>query len=85
MDASMEARWLAERSAATGYAVVVISASLSGGGAMRSYDFVCPPKPRGRHILLLAEAYYAGDGALCRWRRHRLKGELAHIVRKFNE
>ena len=51
-------------------------------GAMRSYAFAFPPKPRGRHILSLVEAYSVGGGAFYQWRRWRQKGKLAQIVRK---
>ena len=84
-DASPEARWLAERSAAAGYIVIVISALFSGQGKMRSYAFACPPKPRGRNNLFLVEAYSVGGGALYRWRRRREKWKLAQIVRKCNK
>ena len=56
MDASLEARWLAERSEAAGYAVLVVPALYGGWGAMRSYAFACPPEPRGRRTLADAEA-----------------------------
>ena len=42
-DASPEALWLVERSAAVGYVVIVVSALFIGWGVTWSYDFVCPP------------------------------------------
>ena len=84
-DASPEARWLAERSAAAGYVVVVILALFDGQGAMPSYAFACRPEPMGRRILLLVEAYSVGGCALYRWQRQRQKWKLAQIVRKCNE
>ena len=62
MDASLEAPWLAKRSEAVGYVAIVTSALFSGQGETWSYDFSCAPKPRGRHILLLVEAYSIGGG-----------------------
>ena len=63
-DASLEVQWLAKMSTAAGYVVIVISASFDGQGEMRLYAFACPPKPRGRHILSLVEAYSIGGGTL---------------------
>ena len=85
MDAFLEVRWFAERSAAARYIVIVISASFIGRGAMRSYAFACPPKPRERHTMLLVESYSVGGGAIYQWQRKRRKGKLAQIVRKCNE
>ena len=55
-DASPEARWLAERSAAAGYVVVIVSTSFGGWGATPSYDFAFPPGLRGWLTLAVAEA-----------------------------
>ena len=63
---------MAERLTAAGYVVIVISASLSGQGATRSYT----PKPRGQSTLSVLEAYFVGGGSLCRLRRRRRKGEV---------
>ena len=59
-----EARWLADKLAAAGYVVIIISELFGGLGSMRSNDFVYLTEPRRRHILSLVETYSVGDGAL---------------------
>ena len=61
MDASPEVRWLAERSAAAGYAVVVVSAL-----------FGCW---RATHMLSNAHQNRGGR-VLCWWQRRRQKGKF---------
>ena len=77
-DASLEARWLTERSAAVGCIFVFVSDSFGGWGATCSYSFVCLPKSReGRTLSVAAHgAGYGGGGE---------KGKLVQIVRKCNE
>ena len=70
--ASPDVRWLAERSAAAEYVIIVISASLGGWGATRSYT----PEPRGWSTMLVVEAYSVGGSALYRWRWRRQKREV---------
>ena len=63
VDASPEALWLEERSTAAEYVVIVVSvlASFGGQGGTHSYAFVCPPKPMGRHTLLLVAYSVSGE------------------------
>ena len=61
-DASTEAQWLAQMSAAAGYVVVFVLALFGGQGVTQSYDFACLAKPRKQHTLLVAEAKrYVGE------------------------
>ena len=53
MDESLKARWLLERSSVVGYVVIVVSSLFGGQGSMRSCDFACLPKTRGRRTLLV--------------------------------
>ena len=53
-------------------------------GAMRSYDFVCPPKLTGWRILSLEESYSVSGSALYQWRSRRRKGKLVKFLRKCN-
>ena len=46
-------------------------------GEIWLYNFECPPELRGRHILLLVEAYSSGGSKLYWWQRLRQKGNLA--------
>ena len=85
-DVSPEARWLEERSGSgRGTSLLVVSALFGGsGGAMRSYYFACPPKPKGeaysavgwRRTLSSAENSIGGR------RLKSKKGSWAQIVRK---
>ena len=69
-DASPESQCLAERSAATGY-VVIVSTSLGDRGKMRAYT----TKPRGQSALSMVEAYSVGSGAICwLWRQRQKRG-----------
>ena len=77
MDVSLEAWWLAERSSASGYVVVVLT--LFGvRGSTQSYDFTCPPKTRVSLTLLVTVHYivYVGLGK---------KGKLVQIMKNCNE
>ena len=47
---------MSERSAATGYIVIVVSTSIGGWRATWSYAFACLPEPRGQSTLLVTEA-----------------------------
>ena len=69
MDASLEARWLVERSAAAGYIIIIVSPSLGSQGATWSYDFAYPPKPRGRRTLSVAGYSDRGGGEKGSWRK----------------
>ena len=60
--ASLEARWLAERSAVVGYIIIVVSSLFGSRAATRSYAFACPTKPRGRRTLLVAVAVVEAEG-----------------------
>ena len=62
MDASPEARWLAERLSVAGYVVLVVLASFGGWGVTRSYAFACLPEPRGGRNLLVAAYSGGGEG-----------------------
>ena len=66
MYASPEARWLAERSAATGYVILVLSALCSGQGGHTVICFCMPASTEGG-------AYSVGSGVL--WQRRRREGE----------
>ena len=68
-DVSPEARWLAERLTEEGYVVLVVSALFGGQGAIRSYDFACPPKPRGMRILYVGTYSGGGRGEKGSWRK----------------
>ena len=61
MYVSLEELWLAESLATVGYVVIIISDSFGGWGVMRSYDFACLTKPRGRRNLLV-EMHSINDG-----------------------
>ena len=63
MNASPKVWWLAERSSAVGYAIVVVSSLLGGRGAT--------------HMILHARPN-RGGGVLCwwRWQRRRQRGKL---------
>ena len=71
-DASPEARWLAERSAAAGYVVVVVPASFGGWGGNVVILFFMHARTKG-------ESYYVGGYAICWWERRTLS-VVAHSV-----
>ena len=75
---SSDIQWLAERSEAEGYVVVVVLVLFSGWGGFGSYVFACPPEPSGMSTILVAaqSVGYRGKGE---------KGKLVKIVRKCNE
>ena len=56
MDASQEARWLAERPAATGYVVIVVSASFGSLGGDAAICFCMHARTGGGRTLSVAEA-----------------------------
>ena len=78
MDASLKARWLAVRSAADGYVVVIVFASFGGWEVTRSYVFTYRNEPRGGRTLSVAVQYvgYEGGGE---------KEKLVQMVRKCNK
>ena len=64
VDTPPEARWLTERSLVAGYIVVIVLNSFGGQGEMWSYDFACPPEPRGGSTLSVVahSISYRGGG-----------------------
>ena len=53
------------------YVVAIVLSSFSDWGATGSYDFTCPPKPRGRRTLSVVEHSVGcgGEGEKGSWQK----------------